>query len=180
MSKKTIAAILFQTVILSFAFSQDFLKRDTLPKPAKEPFLSWDRVYIGGGLGLQFGNITLVNISPDIGYRITKRYSAGVGLRYIYFSDKYYNYTQNIYGGSVFNRFNITDFLFAHAEYEVLNGEWTRHFPRYNLINIWVGGGLQQSMGNSSFNVMALWNLNESIDNPFPNPQIRVGINVGL
>ncbi len=179
--KKIILHIAYCLLLLpTAAFSQDF--NPPVPKPEKEkkPFWSWDKVYGGGGIGLQFGNITLVNVAPDIGYKITERYSAGIGIRYIYFADRFNNYKLNIYGGSIFNRLIVTDFLFAHAEYEILNGPWPGSQKRSNLHNVWVGGGLRQVVGNSSLNIMALWNLNDEPFNPFPNPQIRMGISIGL
>jgi hypothetical protein len=168
-----------------YCLSQDFNppapKKESPTEKPKEPFWSWSRVYGGGGIGMQFGSITLVNIAPDIGYRITDRYSAGVGIRYIYFADRNYNYALNIYGASIFNRFIITDFLFAHGEYELLNGPWDPFSARrFNLNNVWVGGGLRQHVGNSSLNIMALWNLNDEKYNPFPSPQIRMGFSIGL
>lgn len=182
MGKRSFIPFLFVLFLSSFGFSQDF----NPPEPKKEekkPFWSWDRVYGGGGIGLQFGTITLVNVAPDIGYKVTERYSAGIGIRYIYFADRRYTppFELNIYGASFFNRFIITDFLFAHAEYEVLNGPWNPNINRrYNLNNVWVGGGLRQVAGNAAINIMALWNLNEEPYNPFPNPQIRMGISIGL
>ena len=166
----------------AFCYSQDF--NPPVPKKdVKKPFWSWDRVYGGGGIGLQFGTFTLVNIAPDVGYKITDRYSAGLGIRYMYFADRRYSppLESNVYGGSIFNRFIITSFLFAHAEYEVLNGAWDPYSTRrFNLNNMWVGGGLRQVAGHSSFNIMALWNVNQEPYNPFPNPQIRAGVSIGL
>lgn len=166
--------------ILEGAFSQDFTPPE--PKKEKKPFWSWDKVYFGGGLGLQFGSITLISVAPDIGYKITERYSAGIGIRYMYFADKRYTppFEINIYGGSVFNRFIVTDFFFLHGEYEVLNGPWNAGFPnrRFNLNNVWVGGGLRQGTANASISIIALWNLND--EGYLPNPQIRMGISIGL
>ena len=177
------ALLLFSTL---WSSAQDFGP----PKPEeqksgdakpKEPFWSWSRVYGGGGLGMQFGRVTFINLAPDVGYRITDRYSAGIGLRYIYFRDNYYQDELNIYGGSLFNRFLITEFLFAHGEYELLNGPWDPYSTRrFNINNVWLGGGLRQHVGNSSFNIMALWNVNEEKYNPFPSPQIRMGISIGI
>ena len=181
MIKKIFFPFVIFILISAVCSSQDF--NPPVPKKdEKKPFWSWDRVYGGGGIGLQFGTITLVNVAPDIGYKITERYSAGVGIRYIYFSDRRPPpYSLNIYGASVFNRLIITDFLFAHAEYEVLNGQWNPYTTRrFNLNNVWVGGGLRQVTGNVSLNLTALWNLNVEPFNPFPNPQIRMGISVGL
>lgn len=178
---KKIASILFLVLCISHysaVSGQDFTP--PVPKKEKAPFWSWDRVYTGGGIGLQFGSITLINVAPDIGYMITERYSAGIGIRYMYFSDNRYKppYEINIYGGSIFNRFIVTDFLFLHGEYEILNGPWNYIGQRFNLNNVWVGGGLSQGSGNVRFNVLALWNLND--EGYLPNPQLRMGISVGL
>jgi len=180
--KKPVFVLILFLFSYGFCISQDFDPPVPTPKDEKKPFWSWDKVYTGGGLGLQFGTITLINIAPDIGYRITERYSAGVGFRYMYFSDKRYNppYEVNIYGGSVFNRFIVTNFFFLHGEYEILNGPWKSQFPknRFNIYNVWVGGGLSQGSGNASINIMALWNLND--EGYLPNPQIRMGVSIGL
>ncbi|MFH1004471.1 MAG: hypothetical protein V1781_03105 [Bacteroidota bacterium] len=164
----------------TYCFSQDF----TPPKPSKEkePFWSKDKIYFGGGLGLLFGTVTFVNVSPIIGYNITKRYSAGLGITYIYFSDRSSipAYSQNIYGGNIFNRFMLFDFLFAHAEYELLNGDWLYNTERFYINNMWVGGGLCQQSGNSSLCVMVLWNLLDSPYSPIKSPQIRIGLNIGI
>lgn len=172
-----IPALLFCVLDLH---SQDFSAPP--PKPAvKEPFWSWDKVYWGGGLGLQFGSITYVNLAPDIGYRITKKYSAGIGIRYMYYADHSYTpaYELDIYGASVFNRFIVTDFFFLHGEYEVLNGPWNPFLNyRFNLTNIWVGGGLRTGGDKAALNLIVLWNLND--EGYIPNPQIRMGISVGM
>ena len=50
------------------------------PEPTnerKEPFK--DRLFFGGNLGLYFGSLTYVNISPTIGYRFSDRFGAGLG-----------------------------------------------------------------------------------------------------
>ena len=172
---------------IAYCLSQDFNPPAPAPqKPGKEPFWSWDKVYGGGGLGLQFGQVTFINIAPVVGYKFTPRYSAGIGIEYIYFGYKpapsLPTYSQNIYGGNVFNRFLVTDFLFLHAEYEVLNSNWDTYFAdkRFWIENYWVGGGLRQQVGNSSMYLMVLKNLADNKYSPFPDPQIRIGINLGI
>ena len=173
-------AVLFTCCLLSVGYcrSQDFSTPATPPATDKKPFWDWERVYTGGGIGVQFGTVTFVNVAPDIGYKITERYSAGIGLRYMYFKTPAYKL--DIYGASVFNRFVVTDFFFLHGEYEVLNGPWNANYPdhRFNLNNVWVGGGLRQGSDNVYLNLMVLWNLNDNIY--LDNPQIRMGISVGL
>jgi hypothetical protein len=83
-----------------------------------------NRFFFGGSLGLQFGSATYIDVSPLVGYKITPKLHAGVGLTYIYYKvkDSYYNYAYetSIYGGRVFGRYYILDNLFGHAEFEIL------------------------------------------------------------
>ena len=163
------------------------LKKDTI-KPKKtedEKFWSWSKVRTGGGLGLSFGTVTYVNISPTFGYQFTNRYQAGVGVTYIYYQDERFipAFRQNIYGGSVYNKFNIyKEFVFGYAEYEALNSNWDYFSDsRFYIHNLWVGGGLNYAIGaRSAAYVMALWNINDSPFSPFQNPAIRIGFGIGF
>ncbi len=47
-----------------------------------------DKLFAGGSLGLSFGSYTLINLSPQIGYRFNKYLSSGVGFNLIYASQK--------------------------------------------------------------------------------------------
>ena len=185
--KKIILLIAYCLLPIAYCLSQDF----TPPKPAdpsksKLPFWSKDKIYTGGGIGLSFGTVTFINLTPIIGYKITPKYSVGAGLTYMYIGDNRFAspFSLNVYGGNVFTRYLITNFLFVHAEYELLNGNWDEYYTsnRFWLENVWVGGGLRQHAGNSSVNIMALWNLNPTIYSNayFGNPQIRIGFGIGI
>jgi len=68
------------------------------------------RLFYGGGLGLQFGSATLIEIAPVIGYKITPKFGIGIGPTYKYYSYEYYNVpnthiTTNVYGVSLFARY---------------------------------------------------------------------------
>lgn len=166
-------------------FSQDFTPPAKTPMPAQKPFWDWSKVYFGGGLGGGFTSFEAAfNISPIMGYRFTERFSAGIGLTYNYYENRLYKptYKVNIYGGSIFAQQIITNFLFAHAEYEALNGPWV--YPtnrRFFIHNVWVGGGLRQTAGsNAAMMITVLWNLNQSIYSYPLSPQIRIGVTVGM
>lgn len=180
--KRTVVVLVCCLMSAGYSFSQDFTP-PVPPKSDKKSLWSWDRFYTGGGIGLQFGAFTLINVSPEFAYKLTDRYSVGIGLKYIHIADRRYIPVQalDIYGGSLFNRFILTDFFFLHGEYELLNGPWDPYRSRrFFLNNVWVGGGLRQVTGNASLNIIGLWNLNDEPFNPFPNPQIRMGISIGL
>jgi hypothetical protein len=142
-----------------------------------------DRLYFGGGLGLQFGTITAIDISPLVGYKITERFSAGIGGTYIYFRAPGFRST-DIYGGRVFSRYMILENLFAYTEYELLNREVYDDFEglrRMNVSGVYVGGGYFMPVGrNAGVGLMLLYNLNETRYSLYNNPIFRLGFNIGL
>lgn len=172
--KRRSVALIFLFFCTCCSFSQ---KNDTTGDWRSD---FWSRVFTGGNLGLQFGTYTFIDISPVIGYRFTKKFHGGVGVTYRYLSDNVYKYSTSIYGGSVFSRYYILDNLFAHGEYEVLNGEWW-YGKRFNVTSIFVGGGYSQNLGGRvAANILILWNINESEYSPYRNPIFRAGIGIGL
>lgn len=153
-----------------------------------------DRFYFGGNLGANFGTITFINVAPMVGFRITPRFSVGVGGTYQYWSDKRFTptYKQSIYGGSLFSRYMIAeDFLgagnlFAHAEYENLFAKQPFQDPNTGLItektksfpSFFIGGGLAIPIGSrSAFTISALYNpFYDEFNSLYASPlQIRVG-----
>lgn len=151
-------------------------------RPLKKPFM--DRVFTGGNLGAQFGQVTFIDVSPLIGYRITDKISAGIGATYQYYhyQDKYYDLETNVYGGRVFGRYLFNDYLFAHVEYEYLNLEaFDFQRRRVDVGSLMAGGGYVQHLSDRAAIVaMILYNFTESVYTPYQNPIIRVGINIGL
>lgn len=144
-----------------------------------------DKVFVGGNFGLQLGTSTFIDVSPLVGYRITPKFSAGIGATYQYFhyNDRYYDLETNVFGGRVFGRYLFTDYLFGHAEYEYLNLEAFDFMPRrrVDVVSILGGGGYIQRFGrNSAIVAMILYNFTESLYTPYNNPVIRIGVNLGL
>ncbi|NJO90278.1 MAG: hypothetical protein HC831_16030, partial [Chloroflexia bacterium] len=151
-------------------------------QPKEKPSFR-DKIFFGGGLGLQFGSVTAIDVSPIVGYKITERFHAGLGFSYSYF--KYNDYTPSIdfsaYSGSIFTRFFLTESLFAQAEVEALNTEVFTSFNPVDSYRKWidsylVGGGYFQRIGQrSGVYIMILWNLNETEFTPYSNPIMRIG-----
>ena len=150
--------------------------------PPKKNFL--DKVFIGGNLGFQFGTETVADISPLVGYKITDKISAGIGITYQYYhyKDQYYDFETNVYGGRVFGRYNFTDYLFGHVEFEYLNLEaFDFYRRRVDVESLLAGGGYTQHLGpRSGIVAMILYNFTESAYTPYQNPIIRIGFVVGL
>ena len=207
MNKFIIKPLLFTLIcFLSIGnlYAQD--ENVAIPANAVKPKSDWkSKIFFGGGLGASFGsNNTYLEISPLVGYRVTERFSAGLGLSYIYLKQKLnvdvysnggqylgtntVNLETNNYGGRVFGRYFVTDDIFLHSEFEVLNSEVIDDVEidriittRENIPALFLGGGYAQRMGgNSALFIMALWDIIEDKNTPYDNPIIRIGINVGL
>lgn len=181
--KKRLLFRIIPVIIISLLVSLNTFAQQN--KESKESFK--DRVFLGGNLGLQFGTITLIEISPLLGYKITDKLLAGLGFTYQYYKDSRFNpdYSTNIYGGRIFARYYIYKDFFAHSEVEVLNYDayyWPSSYKEnITVTNVLVGGGYTQWISQRvGVNILILWNLNEDINSLYSNPIFRIGFNVGL
>lgn len=183
--RKILASILLISTLNSFAQKNEIAPAASQEKP-KSPF--WERVFVGGNVGAQFGNVTMVNVSPIVGYRITPKISAGIGITYQYYSIKTYNYETHIYGGRIFARYQPLSFLFLHAEAEALNWNCPTDYIINDFGRVWApgllaGGGFTQPIGGggSSIYIMGLYNFLYNSCSPYGSPFVlRIGANFGL
>lgn len=176
------------TLIIALLFNHDLFAQDSGNK-----FSLKDRVFFGGGVTASFGNVTVLGASPIVGYKINKRISAGLGVEYLYYREKWRTvvYETSIYGGNVFSRYRISEKLFAHAEYGFINWEIPVFDPvryiytteRRNIPHLYLGGGYVQPLSQrSSFILMAMYDaLYNPITSASSSPLIfRAGFNVGF
>jgi len=168
-----------------------------LPSAAQSNYSLRDRLFFGGGFGLSIGSYTDIEVSPHVGYYITPRWAAGVGVIYEYYNYKYHpsydpllgyyrleRFETHIWGGRLFTNYvlvnNVNDWLplglnfriFAHIEYEALSYE--KRFFYYDATgrelqhSFLVGGGLRFPTGKrSSMNLTILWNLNSNLNDVY-------------
>ncbi|WP_370089802.1 hypothetical protein [Ekhidna sp.] len=150
-----------------------------------------DKIYFGGGFGFSAGsNQTNLSLSPQVGYKITDAFSAGVGISYQYVKVKNPDISINNYGWSVFSRYNIVQQFFAYSEFERLSFEYPANFDpvrteRTGYNSLLIGGGYSEQLGGrASFSMMALYNVlyDETVlPRPYSSPWvIRAGIGVGI
>ena len=187
MNKYILSILLICCTLSSFAQFEE-------PQKKKERVI--DRMFFGGSFDLAFGDITLINLSPTVGYRITPRFSAGLGGVYIYQKYKRFDFEYSVYGGSVFVEYNIVQNLSdyfsrfpgsitLHLENEVLNVEELEtdvygyaHLTgnRIWIDNVLAGGGLRQPLGRrGAISIMVLWDITEHPSSPHVNPIFRIG-----
>jgi hypothetical protein len=155
-----------------------------IPKPAKTKPPLADRLFFGGNLGLSFGDVTHIDISPLIGYKLTPQLIAGLGITYQYFQDNNYTpvYKNNVYGGRLFGRYYTRIRVFLHTEYETLRyDDYYDPSRKITENNIYVGGGYTQAIGGrAGFEILFLYNLNESPYSLYSNPIFRMGVGIGI
>jgi hypothetical protein len=130
------------------------------------------RWFVGGWLGLGFGDVTWAEISPLIGYRVSKRASVGASFLYRYRKDSRYeqDLSTTDYGGSLFARYNVVKPFFVHAEYEVLDFEYyssSLTTDRKIYDSLLAGGGVSYGIGrHASTYVVVLYNLTYDSSEP--------------
>ena len=174
-------------IIVSVSFSVIYgQKSKEEPPPFKE------RLFFGGSLGLQFGTITDIEISPIVGLWVLPRVAIAAGPNYRFYKSKLSNVWTDIYGGRFYTELvviqdinsiipvGIHTGIFLHIEDEFLSLQssfWKN--PPYASNRFWVntilaGAGISQQMGRrSALNIMVLWALNESLYSLYSNPEIR-------
>lgn len=150
-----------------------------------------DRIYVGGGFGLSGGSNSLnLSLSPQVGYKITPRFSAGVGITYQYAKIRQISTSISNYGWSLFSRYNITRQLFAYSEFERLRFQFftslsPEQTERSSYNSLLIGGGYAESISSkASYSISVLYNvLYDAADNPQPYNSplvVRAGIGLGV
>ena len=182
-----IAVVTFCLVNIGSAHAQarEDNSRPSATKTKQGIFNEFDieNVVVGGNLGAQFGTVTIVELAPTVGYKLTDFWLTGVSARYIYFEDKRFipTFKTNIYGGGVFTQFYFLENFLTHTEYEILRLGSVNSENRRTIDSFLVGGGYRSQIGGSAFaSIMLLYNLLDGPDAFYPNPIVRIGFGIGL
>ena len=152
-----------------------------------------ERLFYGGSIGLQFGTITDIQISPVVGLWLLPRLGVAAGPNFRFYKNPFEKTT--IYGGRSYLQFlfiqdlnsvvplGIHIGMFLHTEYEVLSLEtsfWKLppyQSDRFTTGTLLAGGGISQPIGRrSALNFMVLWALNDSGYGLYSNPEIRISV----
>jgi hypothetical protein len=154
-----------------------------------------ERLFYGGSLGLQFGSVTDIDISPIIGLWLLPRLNIAAGPKYRFYKDPIDR--TDIYGVRAYAQFffikdlnniiplNVHLGFFLHAEDELLSLQsafWqappnvTERIYRNTAL---AGVGISEPIGmRASINIMVLWPLNDSfsglLGRLYSEPEIRV------
>ena len=183
--KKLLFFLFLSIVSYTSTYAQDpiVIKQDSSVRDLDEPVDVRDlpfrqRLKFGGGIGgLQFGNPTVIGVSPMAGYQATNDLIIGLAVDY-----QYFKFTgreaQNQYGPRLFGQYrlhlleNILSGAFLQAElqkYYVSVAGQSINYDAQALAGVGIGFG--------GFNLTALYNLNyNERTSPYGSPiVIRVG-----
>jgi hypothetical protein len=161
----------------------------TMEQP-KSAAPSQPKIFYGGTIGLSFGDVEYLEISPLIGVNLTRELGVGVSFLYRARKDKRYpeTLTTEDYGATLFGRYNLPGPLYLQAEYEYLDYEYRTSYygtetKRDDFSSFMAGGGVSQAIGgNASMYATVLYNFSyDQADSPYDNPWIvRFGVGVGF
>jgi len=151
-----------------------------------------DHLSLGGSFILQFGQYTVVELEPLLSYHFNPSFMVGFGPIYQYESldASIYGYglTASAYGGRVSALYFLPDDLskiFIMGEFDVINvpepSPYSYQVGRGYLSLPMAGLGYKEPVSSKAFFcVYVLWNFNNSLYNPFTNPVINFGFDIGL
>lgn len=147
-----------------------------------------ERLFFGGGGGFNTGihplygyKYTFISVSPLVGYRITRPWSAGVQITYQTYRFPQLGTSIDQYGAAPFTQYRFGQ-LFAYAEYQVINAPRFDNTGRANYSRLPIGLGFTQPIGSrAAINAVALYDvLYDKRTSVFPSPFIvRVYITAG-
>ena len=139
-------------------------------------------------MGASFGDVDYVEVSPIVGYRLTQRVTAGVGLFYRWKNDDRFGYSIDMsdWGGSLFGQLKLFRSFFAHAEYEYVDYEYQTlggTTASRSDTNTLAGLGFQRG-GRAGVYGLALYNFSYDDNDPteaYDSPWVyRVGVSFGF
>jgi hypothetical protein len=157
-----------------------------------------ENIFAGGNFDVSFGRYTILNFSPQAGYRLNRFVAAGAGingqyisLREEYDGQLYRKIKQGVVGLNLFTRFYpIQQFMIQlQPEANYVFGNQIFYQPTrqaYKLDNaivpsLLVGGGLVLPSGRSSFIAALFYDVWHNANSPYGRqPIFRFGYNFNI
>ncbi|MEO5997215.1 MAG: hypothetical protein ABIN89_10760 [Chitinophagaceae bacterium] len=193
MKKYLLCAVMMLVIYLPAVLAQ----REE-PEPTEKKGFDKSKLFIGGNLGASFGDYSLANISPQLGYRFNDYLAAGVGINFLYSSIKY-RYSDGsldsktsygVTGLNVFGRVYPIKYILLQAQPE-LNYVWVKEkyydgTPDYKIPgklvpSLLLGGGAVIPQGPGALVIMVQFDVLNQAQNPYGNrPIYNFGYNIGF
>lgn len=177
-------------VLLILLSSHVLLAQEEDPEEERKGFQK-EKVFFGGTFGMGFGNITRINISPQIGYRFTDYFAAGTGInfQYVAFKQKYTNgelfhkSSQGVIGLNVFGRvyplrqFMLqvqpeANYIFGKEIYYDTNPRQEYTLDTKIVPSLLAGGGVVLPSGRSALIISVFYDVLQDSSSPYGNRPI--------
>lgn len=155
-----------------------------------------DKFFAGGNFGVAFGSYTVINLSPQVGYRFNSYFASGIGFNLQYASQKtrdiygndFSKTSQGITGLNLFARFYPSQKFLIQLQPEAnyIFGNIKYYQPtetQYKLDaeivpSLLVGGGIVMPTGKGSFMTTVMYDLLQRANSPYGNrPIVNFGYN---
>src|SRR5574338_224320 len=177
--KKLLLLVLLMTAVVAFLHAQDENNNE------KKKGFDKNKLFIGGNFGMTFGDYTLINVSPQIGYRFNQYFAAGTGINFQYVSlkERYYytgdpvdKISQGVVGLNIFGRVYPFRQLMLQAQPEMnyIFGKIKYYNPpsRTNLDasivpSLLLGGGVVFPAGNGGFIISVFYDVLQKPNSPY-------------
>jgi hypothetical protein len=174
------------------------LKAQDEELPGESKGFDKSKLFIGGNFGASFGNYTLVNVSPQLGYRFNNFFAAGAGVNFIYTAVKYRDYYDKPvskqsfgYAGlNVFGRVYPINVVFLQVQPEMnytwgkekyYNGSADLKLSKEFVPSLLVGGGAAIPSGRGAFMAMLQYDVLQKNRSPYgTKPFFSFGYNIGF
>lgn len=199
-----IVVVLLLSLSVTYASAQEVYSSSGKPgyykKTKKKTGYDPDRLIVGGGInGGINGDYINAGLAPFVGYRITKAFSAGVGMGYQYYrfpdyvdqNNRVYYGTMNIFYPNIWTRCFLYRNLFVDATYEYdfinlkssLDNFGNLDPTRSQVTNscLLLGAGLRFPVsGRVSFYGELFYDVLQGRYTPYPYPDLKFGVAAGL
>lgn len=169
---------LCSTVLVAQRTEDDYVSPPSAPK---KKWVWHENLFYGGGLGLAFGTVTVVNVNPQVGVKLNRWIGTGVGFDYNYLGRQGAN-IQTV-GPTAFARFRPHDFIIGQIEITrmFVRERFNTYETRYQFPAAFAGIGYQNGdRENGGFFLMIMWDLIDSENSPLQTPIFRGGFSFGF
>ena len=175
--------------LLIFSGTILFAQEDESSESSKKKF------FAGGSFGLSIGSYTLINLSPQVGYRFNKYLATGLGFNLQYASHKeryngsdYSKTSQGIAGLNLFTRFYPVErfliqlqpeinYIFGNIKYYQPT-EQTYKLDAEIVPSFLIGGGYAAPMARGAFITTVMYDVLQKPNSPYGNrPIVNFGYN---
>ena len=156
------------------------------------------KLFYGGNFGLSFGDFTVINVSPQLGYRFNNFFAAGAGVNFQYSSIKYrdfygntsYKTSYGVTGLNVFGRAYPIQYIFLQVQpemnyvwgkYKYYDGQPDQKLNGELVPSLLLGGGAAIPSGRGSFIAMVQFDVLNNAKSPYgTRPIYNFGYNIGF